>query len=397
MSVPKILVIDDMPANLMALAGALADEYDLQLATSGLQGLALAEVSPPDLILLDVMMPEIDGYEVCRRIKASETLRQIPVVFVTALTDLDSEAEGLRLGAADYLTKPINVSIARQRIHNLLEREQLRKAVEAERNLLEQRVAERTAELEAVAGVRERALAAAERLSALKTEFIDNMSHELRTPLNHLLGFAFFCERAKDLEAAKSGAQKIRSAGEKLLAIVTSVLDFSALESGKLAVSRESFEISPLLDELAEKHSEKARAKNLGFEMCKLPGLPVSMVGDRYRVWQVLDEVLGNAVKYTESGSVTFEVRPAGERIEFVVSDSGVGLTSEQLESGFKPFQQGDGSSTRRFGGLGLGLALADHLLRLMGGSLVAENKSGGGARFCITLPVGTVVPGNGY
>ena len=81
-SVPKILVIDDMPANLMALAGALADEYDLQLATSGLQGLALAEVSPPDLILLDVMMPEIDGYEVCRRIKASETLRQIPVVFV---------------------------------------------------------------------------------------------------------------------------------------------------------------------------------------------------------------------------------------------------------------------------------------------------------------------------
>ncbi|MDP3538711.1 MAG: response regulator [Azonexus sp.] len=131
-----ILAIDDTPANLLTLGAALSAEFDLRMATSGAQGLLLATSILPDLILLDVMMPEMDGYEVCRRLKADPLLTNIPVIFITAITEVDAESTGLELGAVDFITKPINVQIARQRIRNLLERERLRKKVEDQRDLL---------------------------------------------------------------------------------------------------------------------------------------------------------------------------------------------------------------------------------------------------------------------
>jgi diguanylate cyclase (GGDEF)-like protein len=127
---PRILAIDDVPANLLTLGAALSQEFNLQVATSGLMGLEIANLAPPDLILLDVMMPGMDGFEVCRRLKADPRLKDIPVIFVTALSEFDSEMQGLTLGAADYITKPFNVQIARQRIRNLLERENLRREVQ---------------------------------------------------------------------------------------------------------------------------------------------------------------------------------------------------------------------------------------------------------------------------
>lgn len=135
----KILAIDDMPANLALLGLALQDDYAIQIATSGAKGLELAREDPPALILLDIMMPEMDGYETCRRLKAEPLLRDIPVIFVTALAEMNAEAKGFALGAADYLTKPINIEIARLRIRNLLEREQMR------RELLQKEAAQRLA------------------------------------------------------------------------------------------------------------------------------------------------------------------------------------------------------------------------------------------------------------
>jgi diguanylate cyclase (GGDEF)-like protein/PAS domain S-box-containing protein len=133
---PRILAIDDTPANLLTLGAALAADFDLQTATSGAAGIALALRSPPDLILLDVMMPRMDGFETCRRIRLEPTLRDVPIVFVTAMSAYESEVEGLALGASDYIAKPINVEIARHRISNLIERESLRKEVESQRDQL---------------------------------------------------------------------------------------------------------------------------------------------------------------------------------------------------------------------------------------------------------------------
>jgi diguanylate cyclase (GGDEF)-like protein len=135
---PMILAIDDTPVNLKTLVAVLVDEYELQIATSGEEGLLYASNSVPDLILLDIMMPSMDGYEICRRLKADPKLKDVPVVFITALSEAEAEATGLDLGAVDFLTKPINVPIARKRIHNHLEREHLRKVVEAQRDALEQ-------------------------------------------------------------------------------------------------------------------------------------------------------------------------------------------------------------------------------------------------------------------
>lgn len=139
----RILVIDDTPVNLISLGTALTDEFDLQIASSGAQGLSLASQSPPDLILLDVMMPEMDGFETFRRLKAEPTLKDIPVVFVTALTEIEAESKGLALGAADYIFKPINVEIARHRIRNLLEREHSRQQLQSQRDRLAIEVRER--------------------------------------------------------------------------------------------------------------------------------------------------------------------------------------------------------------------------------------------------------------
>lgn len=139
---PSILLVDDTPVNLRTLGAALSADYDVKITTSGQMALSIAADSPPDLILLDIMMPEMDGYEVCRRIRLDKDLKHIPVVFITALKEAESETIGLELGAADYLTKPINVPIARLRIGNLLEREALRKQVEAQRSELEIKVSE---------------------------------------------------------------------------------------------------------------------------------------------------------------------------------------------------------------------------------------------------------------
>ncbi len=143
----SILAIDDTPANLLTLGAALGADFDLQIATSGAAGLALAHALAPDLILLDVMMPEMDGYETCRRLKDDPQLRGIPVIFLTALQECESESFGLSLGAVDYITKPLNVEITRHRICNLLERERLRRQVESERDRLDHMVKERTAQL----------------------------------------------------------------------------------------------------------------------------------------------------------------------------------------------------------------------------------------------------------
>jgi len=145
MNVPRarILAIDDTPVNLMTLGAALEGEFELQFASSGATGIALALKSLPDLILLDVMMPGVDGFETFRRLTLEPTLRHIPVIFVTALNDDNSEVTGLSLGAADYITKPINVTIARHRIRNLLEREHLRKELGQQRDRLQEEIARR--------------------------------------------------------------------------------------------------------------------------------------------------------------------------------------------------------------------------------------------------------------
>ena len=243
---PAVLAIDDTPVNLKTLGAALMADYDLQIATSGAEGLAHAAASRPDLILLDIMMPEMDGYEVCRRLKADDRLKNIPVVFITAMAESDTEVAGLELGAADYLIKPINVPIARLRIQNLLEREALRKEVEQQRDLLEEQVKARTLSLSI-------AKEAAEVANKLKSTILANISHEFRTPMNGILGMVGLARRRTEDAKTLDYLGKAEQSAQRLLTILTKLLDLALSASHSLTLERHVFQVTDVTARVIER------------------------------------------------------------------------------------------------------------------------------------------------
>ena len=501
---PRILLIDDTPVNLILLGNALEEDYDLRIATSGEEGLKLAAEVVPDLILLDIMMPGIDGLETCRILKADPALKRIPVIFITALGEPEFESTGLALGAADYLSKPINVELARQRVNNLLDREQLRREVEAHRDRLEVLVAERTAQLAAsealyrglveqsVVGVyqvgaegfryvnpglarmmgyaspaemiaqgnplqmvdaaerdtfatwtagpdgtrtvafpvcrrdgkridieshetlldtpsgrtvlgicvditeRKRAaeaqaaaLHAAQHLAELKSQFVNNVSHELKTPLNAVLGFSDVGLATQDITRAHRFFGLIRDAGNRLLEISGSMLDFAQAEAGKLGLQNAPFDLGEVLAGATARWQPAAESKGLRFVAPLRPASPGTMYGDARRVTQLLGLLLDNAIKFTAAGEVSLACEVSDTECRLTVRDTGIGMQPEQVREAFNPFHQADGSRTRQFGGLGLGLALAKYLVDRMRGDISLESTPGSGTTFSIRIPLG--------
>ncbi len=382
---PRILAIDDTPANLLTLGAALSAEFDLQIATSGAMGLELAAQSPPDLILLDVMMPGMDGYEICRRLKASPRLRLLPVIFVTALGESESESAGLALGATDYITKPIDVEIARQRIRNLLEREQLRKEVEAQRDHLETLVQTRTMALSI-------AKEAAEATNRTKTIFLNNISHELRTPMTAIMGMTeLAARRATDPQQADQLAAVTRASAQ-LLVLINDIVDIAAVEADRLGIELSRFKLAGVLATLTDLFGEEARNKGLALSVEADAALAdLSLLGDPLRLGQVLQNLAGNAIKFTCQGSVSVRAGLAEETaidvlVRFEVRDTGIGIALHDQARIFHLFEQADGSSTRRHGGTGLGLTLSQRLIELMGGTLGVQSRPGSGSVFSFSV-----------
>jgi len=243
-------------------------------------------------------------------------------------------------------------------------------------------------ELQAIALARARALEAAEHLSALKSEFIANMSHELRTPIFQILRQAKLGEQATEVEKARSYAGKVVQFGERLLEIVDAVLDFSAVESGRLDLNPAPYALATLKDVVMGKWQARIADKGLYFELESQADPQLEIVVDSRRLHQALDELLSNALKFTEHGLIHLSISATGSAIEFAVTDSGAGMTEAQLENGLLPFHQVDGSASRRIGGMGLGLALVRQLVELMGGRLVAESTLGVGSCFRFSVPL---------
>jgi len=376
----RILIIDDEPMGIEIIARALAPDYACEFALSGPEALArLGTGELPALILLDVMMPGMDGFQLCRWLKAEPATREIPVIFITAAQNSESETSALLAGAADFINKPVNPQVLRLRVGMqilLREREQTLRRLNAG---LEQRVSERTQALR-------ESLTQVEAANRAKDRFLANMSVELRTPLNGivgLLGLLHQEETDADKQERLAGVLDIAAALSRLFG---DILEISSFETNQVLLNPHEFAPDDLYRRLYAALGPPAAAKGLELRL-DLTGLPPCLWGDLERLSQLLIQLLGNAVKFTAAGSVTLRVRVAGAagdrlRLAFEVADTGCGIPSEARARVFLPFEQGDQADLAGVGGAGLGLTIARHLAGLMNGGLRLAASDATGSTF---------------
>ena len=412
-----ILIVDDTPDNLRFLSTTLVERgYEVRCVLNGAMALTSARTSPPTLILLDIKMSDLDGYEVCQQLKASPATSDIPVIFLSALDEAINKVRAFAVGGVDYITKPFQVEEVIARIENQMALQSAKAEIfQLNAQLLEQRVRERTAQLE--------------KANRAKSIFIAHMSHELRTPLNGILGFAQILQKDPNLSSQQlDGLKTIQQCGYHLLTLIEDLLDTAKIEAKKLKLKESDCYFSDLIKSLIAITNLKAQNKGIAFIYQPQSTLPNLVRGDEKRLRQVLLNLLSNAVKFTETGSVFFKVGyvedkedredredgkisspspifPSGEtvcssrgtrptqlshnqqskinnqKIRFQVEDTGIGIPPEKLADIFMPFQQVvKGQFARE--GTGLGLTISQNIVQQMGGEIQVESTLGQGSRF---------------
>jgi two-component system, sensor histidine kinase len=345
-------------------------------AQNGAEALRLLETNPPQLAVLDVQLPDMNGIALCAQIKNHPHTRGIPVVQVSAtfVTERDREV-GLEGGAEIYLTEPLEP-------HEL---------VTAVRVLLRLRHTER--EREVAFQCEHQARLQAEEATRLKDEFLANLSHELRTPMNTITGWTHLLRTGKlDATQGARALESIERAARAQAQLIEDLLDISRIVSGKLHLALQSIELRQMIETAVESQRPIAQAKGVGLSV-KPSGETLMVFGDAGRLQQVLLNLLSNAVKFTPSGGqVELAVERNGDRVRARVTDSGEGIAPEFLPYVFERFRQADAGGPRKQMGLGLGLAITKHIVELHGGTITASSEGKGqGSTFIVELPIAPV------
>ena len=364
-----VLIVDDTLRNIQLMGTILREHnYQISVAQNGIQALASVAREAPDLILLDVMMPEMDGFETCKRLKADVTTRDIPVIFLTAKIETDDFVHGFELGAVDYVTKPFNTTELLRRVQTHLELYHLQNAL-------------RTAH------------AAAEAANQAKSVFLANMSHEIRTPMNAILGFTEILAGRLTDSQDQAYLAAVQASGKSLLTLINDILDLSKIEAGKLELQYAAVHVRQMFQEMQAIFAPRMDEKGLAFLIEIDPELPETLILDGVRLRQVLVNLLGNAVKFTETGHVKLIARgqyaddePDALNLAFAVEDTGIGIAADQQQSIFEAFEQQKGQSHATFGGTGLGLTISRRLVEMMHGEISVTADVGVGSTFEVAL-----------
>jgi signal transduction histidine kinase len=385
----EILIIDDTPSAIDYLASLLEADYRLSIATNGPDALQLLRGGYlPNLVLLDLMMPDMDGYEVYQNIRQIPACKDVPIIFLTAAHDSEAEKKGLALGAVDYINKPFVPEVVLHRIHNQIEREYLRRELQNQRDTLEEQVVQRTSALRV-------AKEAAESACKVRSMILANLSHELRTPIHAITSVSQLLRRFVNEEKPIDDLNKIDMVTKRLLTIVDNLLTLAELDQDRFSLSQEPFELGVLLLQCQKWAKSQTQAKNLKFKT-ELDHFPYyRLIGDYERLQLILQELLTNAIKFSKTGTITFkaeclEASAEKQTLRFEVQDEGIGISMSDRHKLFIPFQQLDGSMTREYGGNGIGLALCQELIDQMGGRMGMDDNEPNGCVFwfSVTLPV---------
>jgi signal transduction histidine kinase len=375
-----ILIVDDDVRDRQLMEILLTSEgYRLQTAASGQEALAMVKQEPPDLVLLDVMMPGTDGYQVTAEIKANAASKNIPVILFTALDDRQARLLGLESGAEDFLSKPLDGAELLVRVRNLLRL----KAAYEELNRRNDEIAS------ALAEARD-ARKEAEDANAAKTHFLRVMSHELRTPLNAISGYAQLLELGVRGPLGAEQTQdvvKIKSAAGYLTRLIGDVLTAEKFEVAR-PLEPVPIAVRPLLAEVEGLCVLQARERGVSLAISS-PTTAVFVMADAERFQQILLNLVTNAIKFThKSGSVDVTCSSDSKLVYVQVSDTGIGIAATDVERVFDPFVQIDRHLTHvAEQGVGLGLSISRQLARAMGGDLTLQSTVGAGSAFTLTLP----------
>ena len=362
----KILIVDDIPSNIQILAEAMRKDYQIIFATKGEEALKIAKADqPPYLILLDIMLPDIDGYTVCRHLKNENKTRDIPIIFITAKSEETDETKGFEYGGVDYIIKPFSIPIVKARVQTHLELKKRRDMLKEMEDRLEQ-------------------------LNQTKNKFLGIAAHDLRSPLGSVRGFSRLL--IEELDGQLSSDQQefldiISQQSKHMLALVDDLLDVAVIESGKLDLRIRKDSVIEMVEKRIRLFQHKINKKGIDITT-HFDNIPI-IAFDRTRIAQVMDNLLSNAVKFSpESGKIIVQVLKLEDRIRIDVIDEGPGIPLEHQPHIFGAFQKFRKKHAGSEKSTGLGLSIVKRIVEAHDGNIRVLSEPGKGTTMSFTLPI---------